>query len=220
MIQMPSVRPVPWAATSGGVQAVSAVRPPQPVVAGRQDSTDPAAHEASDVTVGSASTAGASQANQAATQRVTGHVKAQPMDLARERELRREQARQLEEQADRDREAMERLRAVLTNVWEASAAVVEQALSEGNETALTSDVSHNLGALTGMQRSQRPALVADKAAGQVSHQGAVVTLPGDASAAEGVGANGNGSGVVLGYDERGIGSPDRLAAGRIISQRV
>lgn len=222
MIQMPSVRPVAWAASSGGVQAVSPVRPAQPVVGGKQDATDPAAREQSNVAVGTTATAGSSQADQAATRRVTGSPNAQPLDLARERELQREQARQIEEQADRDREAMERLREVLTNVWEASAAVVEQALSEGSEGSLTSDTSPDLGAMAGMQRARRPLMVADKSLSQALAQGATSSRPSDPAAAEGTGsgADTSGAGAVLAYDERGQGNPDRLGAGRIINQRV
>jgi len=222
MIQMPSVRPVPWATTSGGVQAVSAVRPAQPVVAGRQDATDPATREQSDVAAGTAATAGSSQADQAATRRVTGSPNAQPLDLAQQRELQREQARQIEERADRDREAMERLREVLTNVWEASAAVVEQALGENGDGSLTRDTSPDLGALSAMQRPRRPVQAPDRPPGQAAPQGAAMPLPGEPSAAEGApnGVDGSGAAALLGYDERGLGNPDRLGSGRIISQRV
>jgi hypothetical protein len=224
MIQMPSVRPVPWAATSGGVQAVSPVRPAQSVVGGKQEATDPAAREQSNVPAGTSSTAGSSQADQAATRRVSGSPNAQPMDLARERELQREQARKIEEQADRDREAIERLREVLTNVWEASAAVVEQALNEGNEGSLTSDTSPDLGALAGMQRARRPLVSADKSLSQTLAQGGAANLPGDPPTADGTvnsaDANGTGTAPVLAYDERGLGNPDRPGAGQIISQRV
>lgn len=222
MIQMPSVRPVPWAATSGGVQAVSPIRPAQPVASGKQEATDPAVREQSNVSAGTSSTAGSSQADQAATRRVTGSPNAQPMDLARERELQREQARKIEEQADRDREAIERLREVLTNVWEASAAVVEQALSDGNEGGLTSDTSPDQGALAGMQRARRPLVSADKSLSQALTQGGASPLPGDPSAADGSvgGADANGTAPVLAYDERGLGNPERPGAGQIISQRV
>ena len=222
MIQMPSVRPVPWAATSGGVQAVSPVRPAQQVAGGKPEATDPAAREQSNVSAGTSSTAGSSQADQAATRRVTGSPNAQPMDLARERELQREQARKLEEQADRDREAIERLREVLTNVWEASAAVVEQALGDGNEGNLTSDTSPDLGALAGLQRARRPLMSADKSLSQALAQNGSMPLSGDPSTAEGMvnGADGNGTVTVLAYDERGQGNPDRPGAGQIISQRV
>lgn len=222
MIQMPSVRPVPWAATSGGVQAVSPVRPTQPVVGAKQDAADPAAREQSNVPAGTASTTGASQADQAATRRVTGGTNAQPMDLARERELQREQVRQAEEKAERDREAIERLREVLTSVWEASAAVVEQALSENAEGGTTSDTSPDLGALAGMQRARRVMVSADKSLGQTPAQGGSAPLPGDLPNLDGAnnGAEASGTGAVLAYDERGQGNPDRLGAGRIISQRV
>lgn len=220
MIQMPSVRSVPWAATSGGVQAVSPVRPTQPVVGAKQDAADPAAREQSNVPAGTSSTAGSSQADKAATRRVTGSPNAQPMDLARERELQREQARKLEEQADRDREAIERLREVLTNVWEASAAVVEQALNEGNEAG--NGTSSDLGELAGMQRGRRPLLAADKSLSQTLMQGGAVPLPGDPSTVDGLlnGAEATGTGAVLAYDERGLGNPDRPGAGQIINQRV
>lgn len=224
MIQMPSVRPVPWAATSGGVQAVSAVRPSQPVAGGRQDATDPAVRGRSDAPSGTAATAGSSQVDQAATQRVTGSPNAQPMDLARERELQREQAQQLEEQAARDREAMDRLREVLTNVWEASAAVVEQALGENAEGSLGGDTSPDLGALASMQRARRP-VVLTPAQAQPAPQGTGLPQPGQAAAdgtgaAGATGANGDASGAVLGYDENGLGNTERPGAGRIISQRV
>lgn len=220
MIQMPSVRSVPWAATSGGVQAVSPARPTQPVAGVKQDAADPAAREQSNVPAGTSSTAGSSQADQAATRRVTGSPNAQPMDLARERELQREQARKLEEQADRDREAIERLREVLTNVWEASAAVVEQALNEGNEAS--NGTSSDLGELAGMQRGRRPLLAADKSLSQTLMQGGAVPVPGDPSTVGGLlnSAEANGTGAVLAYDERGQGNPDRPGAGQIINQRV
>lgn len=222
MIQMPSVRPVPWAATSGGVQAVSPVRPAQQVAGRKPEATDPAVREQSNVSAGTASTAGSSQTDQAATRRVTGSPNSQPMDLARERELQREQARKLEEQADRDREAIERLREVLTNVWEASAAVVEQALGESNEGSLTSDTSPDLGALAGLQRARRPLMSADQSLSQALAQNGPAPPPGNPSMAEGMvnGTEANSTGTVLAYDERGQGSPDRPGAGQIISQRV
>lgn len=231
MIQMPTVRPVPWTANSGGVQAVSAVRPVQPAVTGRQDTTDPAAREQRDAAVGGTSNANngqavqvgqTAQADQVANRRVNGGDNAQPLDLARERELQREQARQIEEQADRDREAMERLREVLTNVWEASAAVVEQALGENDEASLTRDTSPDLGALSAMQRTRRPMTASPASAGQVAPQGAGTPVPTDpwAPEASANATDASAPGALTGYDERGQGNLDRPEAGSIISQRV
>ena len=234
MIQMPSVRPVPWATTSGGVQAVSAARSVQPLGAGPHHTTDPAAREQSDSPVGTASTASPGQAvqtgplgqavqtDQAATRRVTGGTNAQPLDLARERELQREQARQIEEQADRDREAMDRLRQVLTNVWEASAAVVEQALRENADSSLASGGSLDQGGLSAMHRSRRPIVFTPQLPGQANPHDAGISMPNGPWTSEGIlDATDTGAAVALiGYDERGQGNPERPGVGQIISQRV
>jgi hypothetical protein len=123
----------------------------------------------------------------------------------------------LDAQAARDRakQAMEHLREVLTNVWQASASVVDRALGRENTDAVPgprSDTAPDLSQVAATLVARRaPVFIAARSAQPASS--GLPSLPhapqDDSTAAE-----------VMAYDERGNSSLAPLETGSLISHRV
>ena len=131
---------------------------------------------------------------------------------AAQRELAQQEAHAARE---RDQRAMEHLKEVLTNVWQASAAVVDRALGrEGADTApgTRSDTAPDLSQVAATLVARRaPVLTASRLAPSTASSPPWVpdTPPGETAAAD-----------VVAYDERGNSSLAPLEAGSLISHRV
>jgi hypothetical protein len=143
-----------------------------------------------------------------------------PPDAAAQRQARQEAARVAEQEKAKDRQAIEHLQTMLSNMWEASAAVVDRAL--GRETAAPGNQSDTAPDLSQVAAATIPrkALVPDP-----TPRPAPAPLPwpsgtdGVASAEEASGEELRGADVVA-YDERGASSLAPLEAGSLISHRV
>lgn len=135
MIQISTTAPANWPGAqtplTAATRPVAAVTPVAPVASARAEDDPtrarrPASTEGVDGTDG-ARVDGAPPGRQAASDAADAAL-ADAQALAEQR-LADQQAREAREAADR--EAIERLRQVLVDTWDASAAVVEQALKEG-----------------------------------------------------------------------------------------
>jgi hypothetical protein len=145
-----------------------------------------------------------------------------PPDAATQRQARQEATKLAEKERARDRQAIEHLQTMLSNMWEASAAVVERAL--GREPAAPgnqSDTAPDLSQVAAATIPRKP-LVPDRPQAARSAQ---EPLPWP-SGPEGVGGEDMApaievhGGDVVAYDERGNSSPAPMETGSLISHRV
>lgn len=238
MINISSASPVSWPTPpSTAVAPVSPVTPAKPVQAGGRDAqTDVEARrearlpppkagaprqpepDATDAPPLLPREAGAGAANQAATQA--------RQDAATQR------AEQAQKKAEADkaghRKAMDRLQDVLSSMWAASAAVVDQALGltsgrselPGNQSDTAPDLSA-VAASTITRRLPPPPLQAGQAPEQPAAEG--MPWPVMPSAADEVPAGEAPEvpgGEVIAYDENGNGSLAPLEAGTLLSERA
>jgi hypothetical protein len=143
-----------------------------------------------------------------------------PPDAATQRQARQEAVKLAEKEKARDRQAIEHLQTMLSNMWEASAAVVDRAL--GREPATPGNQSDTAPDLSQVAASTIPrkALVPDR-----PPRPAPEPLPWP-TGSEGVGSAEEAPteevrvADVVAYDERGASSLAPLEAGSLISHRV
>lgn len=133
-----------------------------------------------------------------------------------------------EEQAEAAAERKPPLQAVLTTVWEASAAVVERALgrlsgAEAEVPGVQSDTAPDLGALAAAQMNRRPLLLAAAEPAAAQPMPWPVMPPSDEEPSPHVAPEDAGVVAVedlVAYDEHGKGSRAPIEAGSVISERV
>lgn len=147
-----------------------------------------------------------------------------PPDASAQRQARQEATRVAEQEKAKDRQTIEHLQTVLSNMWEASAAVVDRALGrEPTAPGNQSDTAPDLSQVAAATIPRKP-LVPQRPAQPAQEPVPWPVMPEEAGAAEGVEAlataiEGRGGGVVA-YDERGNSSLAPLEAGSLISHRV
>lgn len=149
-----------------------------------------------------------------------------PPDAAAQRQARQEAARAAEQEKAKDRQTIEHLQSVLSNMWEASAAVVDRAL--GREPAAPgnqSDTAPDLSQVAASTIPRKPLPVPQQAAPPALEPTPWPVVPEEAGLAEGAevaatAIEGRGGGEVVAYDERGNSSLAPLEAGSLISHRV
>lgn len=143
-----------------------------------------------------------------------------PLDATAQRQARQEATRVAEQEKAKDRQTIEHLQTVLSNMWEASAAVVDRAL--GREPAAPgnqSDTAPDLSQVAASTIPRKP-LVPDRAPKPAQEP---LPWPTSAGGVDGedlaptIEAHG---GEVVAYDERGNSSPAPMEAGSLISHRV
>jgi hypothetical protein len=145
-----------------------------------------------------------------------------PPDAATQRQARQEATKLAEKERARDRQAIEHLQTMLSNMWEASAAVVDRAL--GREPAAPgnqSDTAPDLSQVAAATIPRKP-LVPDRPQAKPAQE----PLPAWPNGPDGVGGEEDPSSEevrmaeVVAYDERGVSSLAPLEAGSLISHRV
>ncbi|WP_332749768.1 hypothetical protein [Hydrogenophaga sp.] len=142
-------------------------------------------------------------------------------DVATQRQARQEAAKLAEKEKARDRQAIEHLQTMLSNMWEASAAVVDRAL--GREPAAPGNQSDTVPDLSQVAASTIPRkpLVPDRPQTKPAQE----PLPWP-NGPDGVGGEEDlppeevRVAEVVAYDERGASSLAPLEAGSLISHRV
>jgi hypothetical protein len=145
-----------------------------------------------------------------------------PPDAATQRQARQEAVKLAEKEKARDRQAIEHLQTMLSNMWEASAAVVDRAL--GREPATPgnqSDTAPDLSQVAASTIPRKP-LVPDR---PQANKPAQEPLPwptgsGGVDGEDMAPAMEVQGGDVVAYDERGNSSPAPMEAGSLISHRV
>ena len=145
-----------------------------------------------------------------------------PPDATTQRQARQEAAKLAEQEKAKDRQTIEHLQNVLSNMWEASAAVVDRAL--GREPAAPgnqSDTAPDLSQVAASTIPRKP-LVPDR---PQANKPAQEPLPwptgsGGVDGEDMAPAMEVQGGEVVAYDERGNSSPAPMEAGNLISHRV
>lgn len=145
-----------------------------------------------------------------------------PQDASAQRQARQEAAKVAEQEKAKDRQTIEHLQNVLSNMWEASAAVVDRAL--GREPAAPgnqSDTAPDLSQVAASTIPRKP-LVPDRPQANKPAQEPLPwpTSPGGADGEDMAPAIEVQVGEVVAYDERGNSSPAPMEAGSLISHRV
>jgi hypothetical protein len=144
-----------------------------------------------------------------------------PPDATTQRQARQEAAKLAEQEKAKDRRAIEHLQTMLSNMWEASAAVVDRAL--GREPAAPgnqSDTAPDLSQVAAATIPRKP-LVPDRPQAKPAQE--PLPWPTGAGGVDGedlappIEVHG---GEVVAYDERGNSSPAPMEAGSLISHRV
>jgi hypothetical protein len=144
-----------------------------------------------------------------------------PPDAATLRQARQEAAKVAEQAKARDRQAIEHLQTMLSNMWEASAAVVDRALGRepaapGNQSDTAPDLSQVAAATI-----PRKALVPERPQAKPAQEPLPwPTSPGAVDGEDLAPAIDVHGGEVVAYDERGVSSLAPLEAGSLISHRV
>lgn len=158
---------------------------------------------------------------------------AAPRDLAGRQQARQAAAEAAEQQQAKGKRTVEHLQQVLSNLWEASAAVVDRALgiepssdeALGNQSDTSPDLS--VAAAAAMPRKKALVLRTDTPALEVlarpgsplqgsDGETTAVDLVGDGVVAESAATQGE----IVSYDENGNGNTVAVEAGSIIDQRV
>lgn len=158
---------------------------------------------------------------------------AAPRDLAARQQARQAAAEAAEQQQAKGKRTVEHLQQVLSNLWEASAAVVDRALgiepssdeALGNQSDTSPDLS--VAAAAAMPRKKALVLRTDTPALEVlarpgsplqgsDGETTAVDLVGDGVVAESAATQGE----IVSYDENGNGNTVAVEAGSIIDQRV
>ncbi|WP_137919090.1 hypothetical protein [Hydrogenophaga sp. 2FB] len=155
---------------------------------------------------------------------------AAPRDLAARQQARQEAADAAEQQQAKGKRTVEHLQQVLSNMWEASAAVVDRALGiePSNSDALgnQSDTAPDLSAVAASLIPRKP-LVPQRAGTAVlehtPHPEMQRAAGGDAAVdvmGDGVSAEDSTPADIVSYDEHGHGSAAPLEVGSLVSERV
>lgn len=145
-----------------------------------------------------------------------------PLDASAQRQARQEATKLAEQEKAKDRQAIEHLQTVLSNMWEASAAVVDRAL--GREPAAPgnqSDTAPDLSQVAASTIPRKPLVPERPQANKPAHE--PLPWPTSAGGVDGedlVPAVEVQGGDVVAYDEHGNGSLAPLEAGSLISHRV
>lgn len=158
---------------------------------------------------------------------------AEPRDLAARQQARQEAAEAAEQQQAKGKRTVEHLQQVLSNLWEASAAVVDRALgieaSKSDAPGNQSDTAPDLSAVAASLIPRKPVLP-QRAGTAVLEQAPHLELQRAAEndgvvdvvdvVGDGVSADDSASGEIVSYDEHGHGSAAPLEVGSLVSERV
>lgn len=243
MLNISSTTPVSWPTpVSAAVAPVSPVAVVQPVQAGGQDGKtqmgfgrDGRAPQAQSAGAGAGVPQGQGTSTTEGAPLLPGEAAGAPalQDPAEQRKLKQEAAKAAEQERAKDKKAVEHLQSVLSRMWEASAAVVGNALGieppkNGELPGNQSDTAPDLSAVAASM-IPRKLPVPERAARSAPQPLPLPDLPDLPQAGGGTeAAQTNAVAVaepittdqVVAYDERGNSSLAPLEAGSLISERV
>lgn len=155
---------------------------------------------------------------------------AAPRDLAARQQARQEAAEAAEQQQAKGKKTVEHLQQVLSNMWEASAAVVDRALgiepsktdALGNQSDTAPDLSAVAASLI-QRKTVAPQRAGTAVLEHLPNPGMPGAAEGDAAVdvvGDGVVAEGGALAEIVSYDEHGHGSAAPLEVGSLVSERV